>query len=180
MKPLIPCLAFANAERTEAAVRYYIDLFQDVFGAAEELGRSIFSQAELDTVERLHGLSPEELPGPVGAVKTIRFHLNGMELLALNGGNYFDRFHETFSLYVQCQTQAQIDRLHAALSDGGDVQPCGWIKDRFGVSWQIVPDFVLAIDEGTDRAAAERLNVAILQMTKLDRERLRPSAYHSL
>jgi len=72
--------------------------------------------------------------------------------------------------------QAQIDRLHAALSDGGEVQPCGWVKDRFGVSWQLVPDFVLAVDEGSDRAAAERMNVAILGMTKLDREQLQ-SAY---
>lgn len=148
MTPLIPCLAFADAERTEAAARFYIDLFREVFGAAEERGRTTFSQAEIETLKRLHGLPPEQLPGPAGAVKTIRFRLNGIELLALNGGAYFGRFHETFSLYVHCRTQTQIDRLHAALSDGGQVQPCGWVKDRFGVSWQIVPDFVLPIDEG--------------------------------
>ena len=180
MTSLMPCLAFADAERTEAAVRFYIDLFREVFGAAGEIGRSVFSQTEIDTVRRLHGLPPEQLPGPAGAVKTIRLRLNGMDLLALNGGAYFGRFHETFSLYVQCQTQAQIDRLHTVLADGGEVQPCGWVRDRFGVSWQIAPEFVLAIDEGTDRAAAERLNVAILQMTKLDWEGLRRSAYHSL
>lgn len=179
MTPLMPCLAFADAERTEAAVRFYIDLFREVFGAAEELGRSIFSQTEIDTVGRLHGLPPEQLPGPAGAVKTIRFRLNGVELLALNGGAYFGRFHETFSLYVQCRTQAQIDRLHAALCEGGEVQPCGWVKDRFGVSWQIVPDFVLAIDEGADRAAAVRMNAAILAMEKLDAGALLQAAHRS-
>lgn len=172
MKPFLPCLAFADAEQTEQAVRTYIDLFRAVFGHAGELARTTFSQAEIDTVQRVHGLSPDQLPGPAGAVKTIRFHLNGMELLALNGGGYFGKFHESFSLYVNCETQAQIDRLHEALSAGGEVQPCGWVKDRFGVSWQIVPDFVLTIDEGADRAAAERMSVAVLGMTKLDRARL--------
>jgi predicted 3-demethylubiquinone-9 3-methyltransferase (glyoxalase superfamily) len=172
MKPILPCLAFADAEQTERAVRTYIDLFRAVFGHAGELARTTFSQAEIDTVQRLHGLPSEQLPGPAGAVKTIRFHLNGMELLALNGGGYFGKFHESFSLYVNCDTQAQIDRMHEALSEGGQVQPCGWVKDRFGVSLQIVPDFVLAIDEGPDFAAAERMNVAILGMTKIDRDQL--------
>lgn len=175
MKPILPCLAFANAEQTELAVRTYIELFRAVFGEAQELARSTFSQAEIDTVQRLHGLPPDQRPGPAGAVKTIRFQLNGMALLALNGGGYFGQFHESFSLYVNCATQAQIDRLHEALSEGGQVQPCGWVKDRFGVSWQIVPDFVLDIDEGPDRAAAERMNVAILGMTKIDRDRLQRS-----
>jgi len=179
MTPIIPCLAFADAERTEDAVRFYIDLFRAVFGVAEEVGRTTFSEAEIETLKRQHGLPPEQLPGPAGAVKTIRFRLNGMELLALNGGAYFGRFHETFSLYVHCRTQAQIDRLHAALSDGGQVQPCGWVKDRFGVSWQIVPDFVLPIDEGADRAAAERLNVSILGMNKLESESLLRAAHRS-
>ncbi|HWP03676.1 MAG TPA: VOC family protein [Gemmatimonadaceae bacterium] len=170
MKPILPCLSFANGEQTEQAVRTYIDLFRAVFGQAGELARTTFSQAEIDTLQQLHGLPPEQLPGPAGAVKTIRFHLNGMELLALNGGGYFGRFHESFSLYINCDTQEQIDHLHEALSEGGQVQPCGWVKDRFGVSWQIVPDFVLGIDEGPDRAAAERMNAAILGMMKIDRE----------
>lgn len=172
MKPILPSLAFASAEQTEQAVRTYVELFHDVFGLAGELARSTFSQAEIDTVQKLHGLPPEQLPGPAGAVKTIRFHLNGMELLALNGGGYFGKFHESFSLYVNCESQAQIDRLHQALSAGGQVQPCGWVKDRFGVSWQIVPDFVLGIDEGSDRAAAERMNVAMLGMVKINRDGL--------
>jgi predicted 3-demethylubiquinone-9 3-methyltransferase (glyoxalase superfamily) len=176
MKPILPCLAFADAGQTEQAVRTYIHLFRAVFGHAGESARTTFSQAEIDTVQRLHGLPSGQLPGPAGAVKTIRFHLNGMELLALNGGGYFGKFHESFSLYVNCETQAQIDRLHEALSEGGQVQPCGWVKDRFGVSWQIVPDFVLAIDESTNRTAAERMNVALLGMTRLDGEALKSAA----
>jgi predicted 3-demethylubiquinone-9 3-methyltransferase (glyoxalase superfamily) len=176
MKPILPCLALADAEQTEQAVRTYIHLFREVFGQAEELARTTFSQAEIDTVQRLHGLPPDQLPGPAGAVKTIRFHLIGMELLALNGGAYFGKFHESFSLYVNCETQAQIDRLHEALSTGGQIQPCGWVKDRFGVSWQIVPDLVLAIDESTNRTAAKRMNVALLAMTKLDSAALKTAA----
>jgi|GEM_PF-6340829 predicted 3-demethylubiquinone-9 3-methyltransferase (glyoxalase superfamily) len=122
MTPIIPCLAFADAERTEDAVRFYINLFRAVFGVAEEVGRTVFSEAEIETLKRLHGPPQEQLPGPAGTVTTIRFHLNGSELLALNGGAYFGQFHETFSLYVQCQTQAQIDRLHAPSSDGGQRQ----------------------------------------------------------
>jgi len=172
MKSIMPCLAFAHAEQTEEAVRTYIDLFRAIFGQASELARTVFSQAGIDTVQRLYRLPHDQLPGPAGAVKTIRFELNGMEFLALNGGGYFGRFHESFSLYVNCETQAQIDRLHDALSAGGEVQPCGWVKDRFGVSWQIVPDSVLSVDEGEDRAAAERMNVALLGMMTIDQGKL--------
>lgn len=86
-------------------------------------------------------------------------------MLALNVGAYFGCFHETFSLYVNCQTQAQIDRLHARLSEEGQAEPCRWIRDRFGVSWQIVPNFVLSIDEGAAPLAAQRMNATLLQMT---------------
>jgi predicted 3-demethylubiquinone-9 3-methyltransferase (glyoxalase superfamily) len=171
---ITPCLAFVD--QAEEAVRFYVQLFGDVFGDAAEIARSHFSQAEIDTVRAQHGLPPELLPGPAGAVKTIRFRLNGQELIALNGGAYFGQFHESLSLYVSCQTQEQIDRLHEALSTGGQSQPCGWVKDRFGVSWQIVPDFVLSVDEGSDSVAAERMNVALLRMTKIDAAQLEQAA----
>lgn len=171
---ITPCLAFVD--QAEGAVRYYVQLFDEVFGDAAEIARSHFSQAEIDTVRDQHGLPPELLPGPAGAVKTIRFRLNGHELIALNGGAYFGKFHESLSLYVSCQTQEQIDRLHEVLSTGGQKQPCGWVKDRFGVSWQIVPDFVLAVDEGPDSIAAERMNVALLDMTKIDAAQLERAA----
>lgn len=171
---ITPCLAFVD--QAEEAVRFYVQLFGDVFGDAAEIARSRFSQAEIDTVRDQHSLPPELLPGPAGAVKTIRFRLNGQELIALNGGAYFGKFHESFSLYVSCQTQEQIDRLYEALSDGGQQQPCGWVKDRFGISWQIVPDFVLPVDESPDALAAERMNVALLGMTRIDLTRLKAAA----
>jgi len=171
---ITPCLAFVD--QAEEAVCYYVQIFDDVFGDSAEIARSYFSQAEIDTVRVQHGLPPELLPGPAGAVKTIRFRLNGEELIALNGGAYFGKFHESLSLYVSCQTQEQIDRLHEALSTGGQKQPCGWVKDRFSVSWQIVPNFVLAVDEGPDSQAAERLNVALLGMTKIDAAQLEQAA----
>jgi predicted 3-demethylubiquinone-9 3-methyltransferase (glyoxalase superfamily) len=166
MSPVTPCLAFVD--NAEEAAGLYVRLFQEVFGNSRELARTHFSQAEINAVRDQHGLPPEQLPGPAGAVKTIRFQLNGQELIALNGGAYFGKFHESLSFYVSCQTQAQIDRLFEVLSLGGEIQPCGWVKDRFGVSWQIVPDLVLAVDEGADTAAAERMNVALIGMNKID------------
>lgn len=174
MNPVIPCLAFVD--NAEEAVGFYVQLFEEVFGNSGVAGRTHFSQAEIDTVRDQHGLPPELLPGPAGAVKTIRFRLNGQEIIALNGGAYFGKFHESFSLYVNCRTQEQIDRLHDALSAGGQSQPCGWVKDRFGVSWQLVPDFVLPVDEGPDSIAAERMNVALLGMTKIDAAQLERAA----
>jgi predicted 3-demethylubiquinone-9 3-methyltransferase (glyoxalase superfamily) len=174
MNPITPCLGFvANAGN---AVEFYIDLFNQVFGNSVEIARTHFSQAEIDIMHNQHGIPLENMPGPAGTVKTIRFRLNGIEMIALNGGDFFGKFHESLSLVVNCKTQAQIDRLHAALSEGGEVQPCGWVKDRFGVSWQILPEIVQSIGEGPDRAAAERMNAALMGMEKLDLERLERAA----
>ncbi len=173
MNPLIPCIAFVS--NAEEAVTFYIDLFDKVFGNSGEIARSHFTQAEIDTVRDMHGLPPEHLPGPAGAVKTIRFRLNGKEMLALNGGGYFGRFHETNSIYVSCKTQAQIDQFWDALAPGGQEQPCGWVKDRFGLSWQIVPDFIQTVDE-QGGPAAEQMNVALVRMNKPDLGKLRQAS----
>lgn len=172
MTPVVTCLAFSSAEQTEQAVHAYVELFREVFGHAGELARTCFSERELDVLRHDHGLPDDQLPGSAGDVKTIRFHLNGVELIALNGGAHFGRFSESMSLSVTCTSQAQIDRLHEALSAGGDVQPCGWVRDRFGVSWQILPELVYATEEGPDRAAAEAMSVAMLSMTKIELDRL--------
>jgi predicted 3-demethylubiquinone-9 3-methyltransferase (glyoxalase superfamily) len=165
MTSMIPCIAFTD--NAEEAASLYVALFQAVFGNSGEIARSHFTQAEIDTVRDIHGLPPVQLPGPAGAVKVIRFQLNGQEILALNGGGYFGKFHECHSLYVPCQTQAQIDRLWNVLAEDGQEQPCGWVKDRFGISWQIVPDFVQAVDEQGGRAG-EQMNIALLGMSKAD------------
>ncbi len=164
MKLITPCITFVD--NAEEAVTFYVDLFKSVFGNSGEIARSHFTQAEIDAVRDIRGLPPERLPGPAGAVKTIRFRLNGMEFFALNGGAYFGKFHESHSLYVPCATQAQIDGLWNALAPGGQEQPCGWIKDRFGISWQIVPDFIRSID-GQGGGAAEKMNVALIGMNKV-------------
>ena len=173
MTPVTPCIAFND--NAEEAVSFYIGLFNSVFGNSGEVARSLFTKTEVDAVQSIHGLPPEQIPGPAGAVKTIRFRLNGQEILALNGGGYFGKFHETFSLYVTCRTQDEVDRLWTALSPGGQEQPCGWVKDRFGISWQIVPDFVQAVDERGGEAG-ERMNIALLGMRKVDLKILREAS----
>lgn len=165
MTSVIPCLAFTD--NAEEAVSAYVELFGEVFGHSGEIARSHFTQAEINTVRDIHGLPPEQLPGPAGAVKTIRFQLNGQEMLALNGGGYFGKFHESHSLYVPCRTQAQIDQLWNVLAGSGQEQPCGWVKDRFGISWQIVPDFVQSVDEQGGHAG-EQMNIALLGMSRTD------------
>jgi predicted 3-demethylubiquinone-9 3-methyltransferase (glyoxalase superfamily) len=104
-------------------------------------------------------------PGPEGSVLTVAFELAGREFVALNGGPHF-RFNEAISIFVQCDTQAEIDRLWEKLLEGGEAQQCGWLKDRFGLSWQIVPsalDRMLRDPERSDRVMA-----ALMQMVKLD------------
>lgn len=166
MKPITLCLGF-NKD-LEEAVATYVEVFSAVFGNSRILGRSYFGEQEIAALRQVQGMSEEIMPGLPGDVKTIRFTLNGEEIVAFNGGAYFGKFHESVSLYVSCETQQQIDGLWRVLSDGGEEHPCGWVKDRFGVSWQIVPSFVWEIDEGQDREKAERMNIALFQMKKID------------
>lgn len=171
MKPITVCLGFDKD--LEAAVATYVSLFDTVFGNSKILGRSYFGAQEIAALRQLPEMSEEIMPGSAGDVKTIRFALNGQEILAFKGGGYFGKFHESMSLYVSCTTQEQIDQLWAVLSNGGEEQPCGWVKDRFGVSWQIVPHFVWEVDEGPDRKKAERMNIALFGMKKIDLVALR-------
>lgn len=166
MKSITVCLGFSKD--LEEAVATYIEVFDAVFGNSKILGRSYFGEQEIAALRQVPGMSEDIMPGRAGDLKTIRFTLNGQEILAFNGGAYFGKFHESMSLYVSCDTQEQIDRLWAVLSDGGEEHPWGWVKDRFGVSWQIVPSFVWEIDEGENREMAERMNIALFQMKKID------------
>jgi predicted 3-demethylubiquinone-9 3-methyltransferase (glyoxalase superfamily) len=171
MKPITVCLGF-NKD-VEEAVATYVGIFDAVFGNSRILGRSYFGEQEIKALRQVPEMSEEIMPGLAGDVKTIHFILNGEEIVAFNGGAYFGKFHESMSLYVSCETQEQIDRLWGVLSDGGEQQPCGWVKDRFGVSWQIVPSFVWEIDEGPDRKKAERMNIALFGMKRIDIAALR-------
>jgi predicted 3-demethylubiquinone-9 3-methyltransferase (glyoxalase superfamily) len=171
MKTITVCLGFNK--NLEEAVATYIELFDAVFGNSTILGRSYFGEQEITALRQVPEMSEEIMPGLAGDVKAMHFTLNGEEIVAFSGGAYFGKFHESMSLYVSCETQEQIDRLWGVLSDGGEEHPCGWVKDRFGVSWQIVPSFVWEIDEGPDRQKAERMNIALFGMKKIDIAALR-------
>ncbi|WP_316525893.1 VOC family protein [Kitasatospora brasiliensis] len=107
-------------------------------------------------------------PGPAGSVMTVDFELAGREYVALNGGPAF-HFTEAVSLQVECDDQREVDELWAKLTaDGGQEAPCGWLKDRFGLSWQITPKVLLDLVSGEDRAKAERVFAAMLRMHKIE------------
>jgi predicted 3-demethylubiquinone-9 3-methyltransferase (glyoxalase superfamily) len=133
---------------------------------AEEAARfyvSIFENSRIVTTTR-YG---EAGPGPKGSVMTVVFELAGQELIALNGGPHF-KFNEAISLSVDCKTQEEVDRYWEKLSQGGEQGPCGWLKDRYGLSWQIVPSALGELLGDPDPAKAKRVMEAMLEMKKLD------------
>jgi len=110
----------------------------------------------------------EEVSGkPAGSVMTVLFELAGQQYLALNGGPDF-KFNEAISLLVNCDTQEEIDRLWNILTEEGEEGPCGWLKDKFGLSWQITPRMLSDMLQGQDPAASNRVMAAMLDMKKLD------------
>ncbi|MGW5274847.1 VOC family protein [Streptomyces sp. NPDC004044] len=113
----------------------------------------------------------EASPGEPGAVMTVEFRLAGQEYIALNGGPQFP-FTEAISLSVDCESQAEVDELWAKLTDGGEESQCGWLKDKYGLSWQIVPRGLSEALSAPDRAKADRAMKAMLGMKKLDIEAL--------
>ncbi|MGX7925468.1 VOC family protein [Tsuneonella sp. HG094] len=164
------CLTFARS--AEIAVERYVRLFNSVFGASRIESINHFDAYELAELRKLPEISVEIMP--TEGVKSIRFVLDRQQFYAVNGGAFFGKFNESTSIYVSCETQGQIDELWADLSrDCLEEQPCGWIKDRYGISWQIVPSFVWDIEESEDRARSARMNVALFRMTKIDIAELR-------
>lgn len=173
MKTVTLCLGFDR--NAEEAVRTYVDLFNEVFGNSKIHSTTFYSQKEIDILRSIPEMTDDLIPCSTEEVKTIRFSLNGQEILAFNGGAYFGKFNESSSLYVTCETQEQIDRLWAKLSEGGEEQPCGWVKDRFGLSWQIVPSIVWEVMEGPDQEKVDRMNAVLYTMQKLDFAALKAS-----
>jgi len=152
MKPITPCLWFDG--NAEDAVEFYTD---------------IFPNSRITAVSR-YGEAGYEIHGNrAGTVMTIAFELNGKSFTALNGGPQF-QFNEAVSFQVSCETQSEIDRYWDKLSEGGDenAQQCGWLKDRFGVSWQIVPAILEELIHSDDQNRSERVMNALLQMKKLE------------
>jgi predicted 3-demethylubiquinone-9 3-methyltransferase (glyoxalase superfamily) len=135
------------ADETEQAVAFYTSVFDD--------------SRILSTT-----------PGPGGELMSATFELAGQEFFALNGGPTFS-FSQGISLFVDCETQAEVDELWERLSEGGEPGPCGWLTDRFGVSWQVIPRALGELLGDEDREKADRVMQAMLQMSKIDVEGLR-------
>jgi predicted 3-demethylubiquinone-9 3-methyltransferase (glyoxalase superfamily) len=148
---ITPSLWFEN--QAEEAAKFYTSLFKD---------------SKITNVKR-YGKSG---PGPEGSVLTVTFQLAGQEFIALNGGPEF-KFTEAISFTVNCETQQEVDEFWQKLSEGGEPGQCGWLKDRYGLSWQIVPTALQAMISDPDPAKADRVMSALLQMQKLDIGRLK-------
>ena len=112
------------------------------------------------------------IPGPNGTVMGATFELDGQEFSAFNGGPHFS-FSQGVSLFVKCSTQEEIDEKYERLSEGGEKQPCGWLKDKFGVSWQIIPPILGELLQDKDREKANRVLQAMLKMQKIDIQALK-------
>jgi predicted 3-demethylubiquinone-9 3-methyltransferase (glyoxalase superfamily) len=112
-------------------------------------------------------------PGPAGTVMTAQFSLDGQEFVALNGGP-MHQFSDAISFVINCETQAEVDRFWDKLSaGGGQPGPCGWLKDRYGLSWQVVPTILPKLLAGTDAAKSGRAMAAMMKMSKLDGDALK-------
>ncbi len=146
MQKIILCLWFNN--QAEEAARFYI---------------SIFKNSRLNQISYYGDFGP----GIKGTVLTITFQLNGQEIMALNGGPEY-KFTPAISMFVNCEDQQEVDDYWEKLSEGGEKGPCGWLTDRYGVSWQIVPTILGVLMGDKDEKKAARVMQAMLQMTKLD------------
>jgi len=135
-------------------------------GKAEEAAKhytSIFKNSKILGTTRYGNAGP----GPKGSVMTVTFQIEGQEFTALNGGPQF-RFTEAISLLVNCDTQKEVDELWSRLTAGGEEGPCGWLKDRFGLSWQIVPSALFKMIQDQDPEKSKRVMEAMFQMKKID------------
>lgn len=154
------------------AIRQRITPFLWFDGAAEEAAHfyvSIFPNSRITAISRYGDVGP----GPSGCVMTVGFELDGLGFTALNGGPMF-HFTEALSLVVHCETQAEVDYYWESLTaDGGKPNQCAWLKDKFGVSWQVVPNALIDLLEDKDAARSSRVMQAMLAMKKIDIAKLR-------
>jgi predicted 3-demethylubiquinone-9 3-methyltransferase (glyoxalase superfamily) len=128
---------------------------------------SIFGDSKILSVSRYGDAGP----GPKAAAMTVNFQLEGQQFIALNGGPHF-KFTEAISLLVNCETQKEVDELWSRLSAGGEESQCGWLKDKYGLSWQIIPTALFRLMQDPDPARSKRVMEAMLQMKKIDIARL--------
>ena len=154
MQKISPCLWFDN--NAEEAVDFYTSVFKN----SRVIGSSRYGDAG---------------PGPKGTIMTIDFELEGVRYAALNGGPNF-QFTEAVSLVVNCQTQEEVDYYWEKLSEGGQKIECGWLKDKFGLAWQITPILLIEQLLSDDQQKVDRVMKAMMQMKKLDIEGIRKAA----
>jgi len=128
---------------------------------------SIFKKSKILKVARFSEAGAKASGRPKGSVMTIKFQLEGQEFVALNGGPYF-KFTEAISFVVNCKTQKEVDTFWKRLSQGGSEGQCGWLKDKYGVSWQIVPTALITMLNDKDDRKSQRVMQAMLQMGKID------------
>jgi len=142
--------------------------FDDQAAQAADFYTSIFPYSKIVAVSHYGKAGFDVHHKPAGSVMTVAFELDGQPFTALNGGPQF-KFNEAVSLQVNCKTQKEVDYFWDKLGEGGDerAQACGWLKDKYGVSWQIVPTMLPDLITGTERGKAERVFAALLQMKKL-------------
>jgi predicted 3-demethylubiquinone-9 3-methyltransferase (glyoxalase superfamily) len=146
MQKITPFIWYEN--KAEEAVNFYV---------------SIFKNAKIKALTRY----PEGSPGEVGSVMTISFELEGQEFVAINGWPQF-KLNEAISFVINCKSQEEIDLFWEKLSEGGEKRQCGWLKDKFGLSWQIVPENMGEIMEGAGPEKSKDVMAALLKMEKID------------
>ena len=158
MQRITPFLWFDN--QAEAAVKFYT---------------SIFKNSKITKVARYDKAGEKAAGRPAGSVMTIEFQLEGQKFVALNGGPHF-KFTEAVSFVVNCKTQTEVDKFWKKLSAGGKEVQCGWLKDKYGLSWQIVPTVLVELLGDRDAAKSHRVMQAMLKMVKLDIKKLKQAA----
>jgi predicted 3-demethylubiquinone-9 3-methyltransferase (glyoxalase superfamily) len=150
MQKLYPCLWFDS--QAQEAVDFY---------------RGIFKSSNVSTITHYGASSAKASGQQEGSLMTIDFELNGQRYLALNGGSHF-KFTPAISLVLHCETQDEIDHYWSQLGEGGSVMGCGWLTDKFGISWQIVPSMLDEVMRDKDPAKRDRFMAALVQMSKLE------------
>jgi len=162
MQKITPFLWFDT--QAEEAASFYVSVFS----------ASGSKQSKLGTITRYDEAGARASGRAEGSVMVVTFELDGQKFTALNGGPHF-KFTEAVSFVVNCESQAEVDHFWSRLSEGGDpnAQQCGWLKDRYGLSWQIVPTAAVEMLSDKDHSKSQRVMKAILQMKKIDIETLR-------
>jgi predicted 3-demethylubiquinone-9 3-methyltransferase (glyoxalase superfamily) len=158
MQKITPFLWFDD--QAEEAVKFYM---------------SIFKNSKIGKIARYDKAGEKVAGRPAGSVMTVEFELEGQEFIALNGGPVF-KFTEAISFVVNCQTQAEVDKYWKKLSAGGKQVQCGWLRDKYGLSWQIVPTVLGELMSSKDAAKSQRVMEAMLKMVKLDIKKLKLAA----